>query len=68
VPIVVHPEKARILSGTPRLKPGDWKSGDRPWIIETIAPFSPAGAVEEIFADLTRSVFGGRRPRIIGEK
>ncbi|NFV78774.1 toxin-activating lysine-acyltransferase [Magnetospirillum aberrantis] len=57
--------EARLLAGTPRLKPTDWKSGDRPWVIETVAPFAQASALEEIVADLTKTVFGGVRPNII---
>lgn len=58
----------RIAAGVPRLQPQDWKSGDRPWIIETIAPFAKEGGVEEIIKELTGSVFGGKRPRVVGER
>jgi cytolysin-activating lysine-acyltransferase len=32
-----------------KLAPGDWKSGNEPWLIDVIAPF---GSVEEVLKDL----------------
>jgi cytolysin-activating lysine-acyltransferase len=29
----------RIEAGAPSLRAGDWKSGERPWIVQVIAPF-----------------------------
>jgi len=39
--------EARLKSGAGRLAPEDWKSGDRCWLVELIAPFGKA----EIFLD-----------------
>ena len=55
---------ARIKAGVPRLQPQEWKSGDKPWIMETVAPF---GGFDEIVKDLTATVFGGVRPNVVGE-
>jgi hypothetical protein len=30
--------EARLVSGNARLRPQDWKSGDRLWIVEAVAP------------------------------
>ena len=38
------------------------------WIIETIAPFAKEGGVEEIIKELTNSIFGGKRPRVVGKR
>lgn len=46
--------EARILSGNPRLRPGEWKSGDRAWIIDLVAPF---GGREEILRNVKAQHF-----------
>jgi cytolysin-activating lysine-acyltransferase len=30
--------EARLVQGVTRLRPQDWKSGDRLWVVEAIAP------------------------------
>ncbi|MBX9803520.1 MAG: toxin-activating lysine-acyltransferase [Caulobacteraceae bacterium] len=47
----------RLQSGADKLRPDEWKGGDRPWLIELVAPF---GATEEILADLSKTVFGDK--------
>ena len=49
--------EARLESGAHKLRPDEWRNGDRPWLIELVAPF---GAQDEILADLSKSVFGGK--------
>lgn len=49
--------EARLQSGGSKLRPDEWKNGDRPWLIELIAPF---GAQDEIMRDLAGSVFNGK--------
>jgi cytolysin-activating lysine-acyltransferase len=44
----------RLAAGTSRLRPQDWKSGDRAWVVEAIAPF---GGAEEMVKDLKAKVF-----------
>ncbi|MCC6889183.1 MAG: toxin-activating lysine-acyltransferase [Hyphomicrobiales bacterium] len=44
----------RLAAGTSRLRPQDWKSGERLWVVEVIAPFR---GVEEIAR--------GRRVRVV---
>ncbi len=44
--------EARLQSGTGRLAPADWKSGDRCWLVEVIAPF---GKSEVFLADLCKT-------------
>ena len=49
--------EARLGAGTTRMRPQDWKSGDRLWVVEAIAPF---GGAEEMVKDLKAKVFPGR--------
>jgi len=44
----------RLLSSGGRLRPGDWKCGDRLWIIDIVAPF---GGVEEMLRDIRKNEF-----------
>lgn len=54
----VSPEtEARLEAGASKLRPDEWQNGDRPWLIDLVAPF---GAVDEILADLWTSVFDGK--------
>jgi len=57
----------RLAAGTSRLRPQDWKSGDRLWVVEVIAPF---GGAEEMVKDLKAKVFAGREMRFlaVGER
>jgi hemolysin-activating ACP:hemolysin acyltransferase len=51
----VSDEVAEYLSvGTTKLRPQDWKSGDKLWVVEVIAPF---GGAEEMVKDLKEKVF-----------
>jgi len=47
----------RLAQGTTKLRPQDWKSGDKLWIVEVIAPF---GGAEEMVKDLKDKVFPSR--------
>jgi cytolysin-activating lysine-acyltransferase len=44
----------RLAQGTTKLRPQDWKSGDKLWVVEVIAPF---GGAEEMVKDLKEKVF-----------
>ncbi len=44
----------RLMAGTTKLRPQDWKSGDKLWVVEVIAPF---GGAEEMVKDLKEKVF-----------
>jgi len=48
--------EARLMEGKMRLRPDEWKGGDRVWIIDLIAPF---GGQQAIMMDLKDKVFGG---------
>jgi cytolysin-activating lysine-acyltransferase len=60
--------EARLLSGSARVRPQDWKSGDKLWIVEAcpgprsgmIAPF---GGTDEMLKDLKAKVFKDREVR-----
>lgn len=47
----------RLRSGQMRLEPADWRSGDRAWLVDMIAPF---GGAEQMLQDLKANVFAGR--------
>ena len=47
----------RLLENGGRLRPEDWRSGDRPWLIDLVAPF---GGAEPMLADLRRNEFPGQ--------
>jgi cytolysin-activating lysine-acyltransferase len=47
----------RLAAGSARLRPQDWKSGDRIWVADVIAPF---GGDAEMLADLKAKVFPDR--------
>ena len=52
----------RLAAGTTRLRPQDWKSGERLWVVEVIAPF---GGPEEMVKDLKAKVFPAREMRFL---
>ncbi len=54
--MVSEETEQRLEAGAHKLRADEWKGGDRPWLIELVAPF---GAQEEILADLSLSVFHG---------
>jgi cytolysin-activating lysine-acyltransferase len=55
-----------LIAGMPRLRPGDWKSGDRPWLMEVIAPglAGDAKAMQRIIGETARSAFGEAKFRM----
>ncbi len=44
----------RLMSGNARLAPNDWKSGDRLWLVDIVAPY---GGQDEMIKDLKEKVF-----------
>lgn len=46
----------RLKAGAHKLRPDEWRNGDRAWLIELVAPF---GGQEETLADLAATVFKG---------
>ena len=48
----------RLLAGQPRLRPGDWRSGDRLWLIDVVAPF---GGADGVLSHLKKKLFKDRR-------
>ena len=48
----------RLAQGTTKLRPQDWKSGDKLWVVEVIAPF---GGADEMVKDLKEKVFPTRQ-------
>jgi cytolysin-activating lysine-acyltransferase len=64
IPVSDEVEK-NLTEGTTKLRPQDWKSGDKAWVlpkasnqnIEVIAPF---GGTEEMVKDIKKKVFADR--------
>jgi cytolysin-activating lysine-acyltransferase len=44
------------------MRPQDWKSGDRLWVVEVFAPF---GGADAMVADLKAKVFPDRELRVL---
>jgi cytolysin-activating lysine-acyltransferase len=44
----------RLLEGANKIRPDEWKNGDRPWLIELLAPF---GGQDEMLQDLGKHIF-----------
>jgi cytolysin-activating lysine-acyltransferase len=47
----------RLMTGHARLAPADWKSGEKLWLVDVVAPF---GGHDAMIADLKEKVFAGR--------
>lgn len=52
----------RLLQNGGKLRPEDWKSGDRLWIIDIVAPF---GGVENMLNDIRKNEFPGQTVRLL---
>jgi cytolysin-activating lysine-acyltransferase len=52
----------RLIAGERRLAPAEWRSGDRTWLIDLVAPF---GGTERIVADLRARVLTGREVKTL---
>lgn len=57
----------KFQSGAGHLRPDEWKSGDRLWLINLIAPFATAEnrMLETMISELMRSVLEGKRPKML---
>jgi cytolysin-activating lysine-acyltransferase len=54
--------EARLAAGTTRMRPQDWKSGERLWVVEVIAPF---GGAEEMMKDLKAKMLPTREVKFL---
>jgi len=54
--------EAKLLLMPPRLRPDEWKSGDRCWLVDLVAPFATAEnqMVARMLTDLTQTVLAGK--------
>lgn len=48
----------RLRTGTPRIAPHEWQSGDHLWLIDAVIPF---GQTEEMIAELRKTQFPNRK-------
>ena len=55
--------EAKLEAGGTRLRPDEWKSGDRLWLVDMVAPFATPDnkQTEAMLADLVKNVFGDRK-------
>ncbi len=51
-----------LSAGHARLKPQDWKSGDKLWVIDIVAPY---GGQDEMLKDLKEKVFSEEEFRFL---
>ena len=51
----------RLFQSGGKLRPGDWNSGDRLWLIDIVSPF---GGVDNVLNDLRKNEFAGKAIRI----
>lgn len=56
---------ARLEAGAGKLKPSEWKSGDKCWIVELVAPF---GGKEEFLSYLRTKMLEGHEARFVEER
>jgi len=49
--------EARLKQGQMRLKPNEWRSGDRAWLIDMVAPF---GGTDSALTELADQLFPGK--------
>lgn len=52
----------RLFANGGKLRPEDWKSGDRLWLIDIVAPF---GGVENMLRDFQKNEFPGQVVRLL---
>jgi cytolysin-activating lysine-acyltransferase len=52
----------RLAKGVAKLRPQDWKSGDRLWVVEVISPF---GGANEMVKELQEKVFLGKELKML---
>src|SRR5262245_54605554 len=57
--------EARLAQGVTKLRPQDWKSGERLWVVEVIAPF---GGQDAMVADLKAKVFPTEALKVLALK
>ncbi len=55
--------EAKLEAGIGKLRPDEWKSGDRLWLVDVIAPFATPEnkQMEAMLADLIKGPFEGKR-------
>ena len=52
----------RLMAGHTRLKPSDWNSGDRAWIVDLVAPF---GGQEAVLKEIKQRLFADKPLKLL---
>ncbi len=55
--------EARLASGNAKLRPQDWKCGDRLWVADIVAPY---GGQDQMMQDLKTQVFPDKTIKYLG--
>lgn len=55
----------RLIHGRARLTPEDWKSGEKPWLVEVVAPF---GRADAMIMSLKHGIFPDREVAYLGRE
>jgi cytolysin-activating lysine-acyltransferase len=55
----------RLLQGVTKLAPKDWRSGDRLWVVDVVAPF---GGAHKMLEEIQQRVFKDREAKILQPK
>lgn len=55
----------RLLQGVTKLAPKDWRSGDRLWVVDVVAPF---GGARKMLEELQQRVFKEREAKVLQPK
>jgi cytolysin-activating lysine-acyltransferase len=53
----------RLMGGHARLAPADWKSGEKLWLVDVVAPY---GGIDAMIQDLKQHVFPSRQFKFLG--
>jgi cytolysin-activating lysine-acyltransferase len=60
--LLTEEAEQRVVNGAWRLQPGDWKAGDRLWVVDVVAPH---GGLDAIIKDLRERVFPDRTFKLV---
>lgn len=60
--LLTEEAERRVINGAWRLTPGDWKAGDRVWVVDVVAPY---GGLDAIMKDLRERVFPDRTFKVV---
>ncbi len=57
--------EAKIVKGIRKLRPEDWKSGDRLWLMDIVVPAGTPKLVPGLLAELIKGPLSGRKIKVL---